>query len=167
MYRDHSDTMCAYCVGSNASFHWPSSHRSAQNAFHSDDTKAKTISSSPEINPFQPIPPSTVTTPHFPSDPDKLIPIPLTQHTYEDSVNPAHIVQPPDDVIDYWFDRLGLSLDTSLGTLSDVPNLSSSISVLDDIDLSVSSILVILRHVHILEFAARTYSEVGILINFL
>ena len=139
--------MCAYCVGSNASYRCPSSHGSAQIAFHSNDVEAKTISSSPEIKLFQPIPP---TTPHFPSDTDTLIPIPLTQHTYEDSVNPAHIVQPPDDVIDYWFDRLGLSLDISLGTLSDLPNLSSSISVLDDIDLSVSSILYIgIRGSHI------------------
>ena len=71
-----------------------------------------------------------------------------TQHTYRGSVNQANMVQPPDDVIDHWFDRLGLSLDTPLGTLSDVPKLSSSISVLDDIDLSVSSILVILCYLH-------------------
>ena len=58
------------------------------------------------------------------------------------------MMQPPDDVIDYWFDRLGLSLDTPLGTLSDVPNLSPSVSVLDGISLSVSSIFVILRHIH-------------------
>ena len=122
-----------------------SSHRSTQDAFHNDDANAKIISSSPEINPFHATPLSTATTSRFPSDPDTHIT--ATQHTYEDSVNPAHMVQPADDVIDYWFDRLGLSLDTSLGTLSDLPNLSSSISVLDDIDLSVSSILVILRHI--------------------
>ena len=84
--------------------------------------------------------------PCFLSDPDTHIT--STQHTYGGSVNPANMVQSPDDVIDYWFDRLGLSLDTPLGALSDVPNLSPSVSVLDDISLSVSSIFVILRHIH-------------------
>ena len=145
-YRDHSDTMCAYCVGSNASFRCPSSHGSAQNAFHSDDAKAKTISSSPELNPFQAIPPSTATAPRFPFDPDTHIT--STHPTYRGSINPANIVQPPDDVIDYWFHRLGLSLGTpALGTLSDMPNLSPTVSPLDDINLEVSAMLVILRHV--------------------
>ena len=151
---DHSDMMCADCVGSDASFCCTSSHGSAPIAFHSDDTKAKTISSSPELNLFQAIPSSTATTPRFPSDPDRHTA--STQLTYGGSVNPASIVQPPNDVIDYWFDQLGLSLDT-LGALSDVPNLSPSVSLLDDIDLSVSSILVILRHIQWYSRLAHIY----------
>ena len=144
--QGHSDTMCAYCVGSHASFRCPSSRGSAKNTFHSDDAIAKTISSCPELNLVQAIPPSTATTPCFPSDPDTRIS--STQHRYGGSVNPANMVLPPDDVIDHWFHRLGLSLDTPLGTLSDMPNLSPSVSVLDDIRLSVSSILVILCYLH-------------------
>ena len=71
-------------------------------------------------------------------------------------MNPTNMVQPRDDVIDHWFDRLGLSLDTPLGTLSDVPNLSPSVSVLDDISLSVSSIFVIHRHIHWYSWLAHT-----------
>ena len=153
-YKDHSDTMCAYRVSSNASFPCPSSHRPARIAVHRDDTKGNTIPNSLELNPFQTVPPSTSTIPRFPSDPDTLIL--STQHTYGGSVNPTNMVQPPDDVIDYWFDRLGLSLDTPLGTLSDVPNLSPSVSDLDDISLSVSSIFVILRHIHWYSWLAHT-----------
>ena len=145
-YRDHSDTMCAYCAGSNASFRCPSSHGSTQNAVHSDDAKAKTISRSPDLNPFHVIPPPTATAPRFPFDPDTHIT--PTHHTYPGSVNPADMVQPPDNVIDYWFHSLGLSLDTPLGTLSDVPNPSPSVSVLNDISSSVSSIFVILCQMH-------------------
>ena len=157
--------MCAYCVGSaNASFHCRPSHRSAQNAFHSDDAKAKTISSSPGLNVFQNIPQSTATTPRLSSDPDTHIT--STQHTYGGSVNPANIVQPPDDVIDYWFHRLGLSLDTPLvATFSDLASLSSSVSVVGDIDLSVSHIVVILYRIH--WCSRRAHNEAGFLIGFL
>lgn len=135
--------MCAYCFGSHASFRCSSSHGAGENVFHSDYTKGETISDSPELNIPQVILPLIAGPSRIPSDPD--IPNMSTQRTYLGSANPANIMQPPDNVIDYWFHRLGLSLDTpSAATLSDLPNESSSVSVLGDIDPSVSHIVVIL-----------------------
>ena len=150
--------MCVYCIGSHASLRCTSSHGSAQIALCSGATKTKSISNPPELNTVQGIP---ATAPRFPSDPDTHIT--LTQHT----LNPDNMVQPPDDVIDHWFHRLGLSLDTPLGILSDVPNLSPSVSVLDDIGLSVSSILVILRHIQWYSRLAHTVKRGSLLISIL
>ena len=112
-----------------------------------ENAKRETISDSPEFNTSQAILPLLAGTSHVPSDPDILLT--STQRTYRGSVNPANMVQPPDGVIDYWFHRLGLSLDTPLAaSLLDLPSLSSSVSVLGDIDLSVSHIVVILYYIH-------------------
>ena len=92
---DHGDeAMALDRKEDDASFRCPSSHGSAQNAFHSDDTKGKTISSSPEVNTLKAIPPSTAPTPRFPSDLD--MHIPSTQRAYGGSMDPANIAQPPD-----------------------------------------------------------------------
>ena len=138
---------CGYCVGSHASCRCPSSHGAGENVHHSDYMKAEAISSSPEFNTSQALLPLLATTSCIPSDPDILLT--STQRTYEGSVNPANIVQPPDDVIDYWFHWLGLSVDTPLAaTLSDLRSLPSSVSVLGDIDPSVSHTVVITHHIH-------------------
>lgn len=141
---------CAYIVlhGSHASFRCPSSHGAGDaNVFHIDYAKGETILGSPESNTSQAILPLLTTISRIPSDPDILIM--STQRTYGGSMDQGNIVQPPDDVIDYWFHRLGLSLDTpQAATLSDLPSLLSSVSVLGDINLLVSHLVVILYHLH-------------------
>ena len=150
--------MCGHCVGSNASFPCPSSHGARGNVFHSKYGNGGTISGPPGFNTSQAILPLVAGTSHVPSDPD--IYLTSTQRTFEGSVNPADIVQPPDDVIDYWFHRLGLSHDTPFAaTLSDLPGLSSSISVLGNIDLSVSHIVVMLYHIHQCSRRARNVRD--------
>ena len=139
--------MCGHCFDPHASFRCPSSHGAGENVPHRDYMKAGTISSSSQFNTSQAMLPLLATTSRIPSDPDILLA--STQRTYEGSENPTNMVQPPDDVIDYWFHQLGLSLDTPLAaTLSDWPSLSSSVSVLGDTDLSVSHIVVMLYHIH-------------------
>ena len=136
--------MCGHCVGFHAPF---PSHGAGENVVHSDYVNGETTSGFHEFNISQAILPLLPGASHVPSGPD--MPLTSTHRTYGGSVNPADMVQPPDDVIDYWFHRLGLSLDTPLvATLSDLPSLSSSVSVLSDIDLSVSHIVVILYHIH-------------------
>ena len=146
-YRSHSGIMCGHCVGSHASFPCPSSHGTGGNVVHGNYEQGETIPDSPEFDTSQVILPLLARTSHVPSDQDILLT--STQRIYGGSENPADMVQPPDDVIDYWFHRLGLSLDTPLAaTLSDLPSLSSSVSVLCDFDLSVSHIVVMLYHIH-------------------
>ena len=157
-YRSHSGIMCGHCVGSHASFPCPSSHGVGENVFHSNYEQGETIPGSPEFDTSQAILPLLARTSHVPSDQDILLT--SAQRTYGGSVNPANIVQPPDDVIDYWFHRLGLSLDTPLAaTLSDLASLSSSVSVLGDIDLSVSHIVVMLYHIHQCSRSARNVRD--------
>jgi len=59
--------------------------------------------------------------------------------TMENSMN---MQQPPDDVIDYWFDRLGLSLDLPSSENSSNPtNFSFQFLLFDEIDGVSSSLL--------------------------
>ena len=160
-YRNHSSIMRGHCVGSRASF---PSHGARERVVHSDHMKGETISGSHEFNTSQEILPLLAGASHVPSDQDILLT--STRRTYGGSVNPADIVQPPDNVTDYWFHRLGLSLDTPLvATFSDLAGLSSSVSVLGDIDLSVSHIVVILYRIHWCSRCA--HNEAGFLIDFL
>ena len=153
-YRTHSNIMCVDCVGSNVSLGCPSSGGSvSEHAFHSDYTKSERDTCLPELNPPQAILPYVATASRFPSEVD----ITSTQYAYEGSVNPDCVEQPPAHVIDYWFHRLGLSLDAPLGgNPSDLLNLSSSLSDLDEIGLLVSSILVMLYHIHWCSVCAHT-----------
>jgi len=60
----------------------------------------------------------------------------------ETTENSMNMQQPPDDVIDYWFDRLGLSLDfPSSENSSNQTNFSSQFPLFDEID-GVSSSLI-------------------------
>jgi len=52
-----------------------------------------------------------------------------------------NIHQPPDHVIDYWFDQLGLSLDLSSENSSNLVNFSSQFPLFNGID-GVSSPLI-------------------------
>ena len=156
-HRNHSGIMCIGCVGSNASFCYPSSGGSVrEDVFHSDEAKRERGFSHYEINTPQSILSSLAITSHFPSEGD----IPSTQYTNGGSVSPDYMEQPPDHVIDYWFHRLGLSLDTPLaGTPSGLLKPPSSFSVLDNIGLSVSPTLTILYHIHWSSRRARTLRQ--------
>jgi len=71
------------------------------------------------------------------STPDQLV---------ETTENPMDIQQPPDHVIDHWFDRLGLSLDLpSSENSSNLTNFSSQFPLFDGID-GVSSSIINLFH---------------------
>ena len=155
-------TSCVYIVLTFiwSAFRGPSSHGSEQSALHSGEAKGGTISVSPELHTSHAILPSVVTTSRIPSDSE--ISITSAQHAYEGPVNPGIMVQPPDDVVDYWFHRLGLSFDILAETPSDLLCLSSSASVFDNIGPSVSSILVILYHIH----CYWLYFKAGLLIDF-
>ena len=134
--------MCVYC-GDFWAFRGSSPHDSGQNAFHSGEAKCGTISGSHGLRTSQATLPFVVTTPRIPTD--SVISIMSTQHAYEGPINLGNMVQPPDDVVDYWFHRLGLSLDAPLAEApSDLLRLSSSASISANIGPSVSSILVTL-----------------------
>ena len=59
----------------------------------------------------------------------------------ETTDNSMNIHQPPDHVIDYWFDQLGLSLDLSSENSSNLVNFSSQFPLFNGID-GVSSPLI-------------------------
>ena len=144
MYRNYKCIMCAYCVGNHSFFRCPSSGGSSgqTNDVHTDYASSERDTRPPEFNPIQTILP---TASFFSSYGD----ITSTQYAYEGSVNPGYMEQPPAHVIDYWFHRLGLSLDAPVAASpSDLPNVSSSLSVPDEISLSVSPTLVMLYHIH-------------------
>src|SRR5258708_7974014 len=119
--------MCVYCAGSRPSFHFASSDGSiGENFGHRDDANSETDTSSHELSPSQATLPSIPALFCLPLEGD----ITSTQNAYEESVNSDYMGQPPDHVVDYWFHRLGLCLDTPLaGTPEDLLNLPSLLSV--------------------------------------
>jgi hypothetical protein len=62
-----------------------------------------------------------------------------TDQALESSLHPGYVQQPPDWIIDYCFNFLGLSLDTApLETPSNLPTLPSSFPVLNNTGTAVS-----------------------------
>ena len=67
-----------------------------------------------------------------------------TDQGFEDALHPDYAQQPPDWIIDYWFNYLGLSLDTTpLANSSTLPTLPSSFPVRNDTNDAVSQSLLI------------------------
>ena len=91
----------------------------------------------PNLNPYLETPPSTVAASFLRPRGDVI----SADQAFPGPVNPGYAQHPPNCAIDYWFHRLGLSLDTiQAETPSNFPTLPSVLPVFDDMGTSVSHI---------------------------